>query len=111
MGTALDIVTYIPGMGYKLEPEMDQTPAFAWLQANAYRFGFVLSYPKGPDGVKAVNPRTGYVYEPWHWRYIGPVPARRYNDCLKTRGMTTQEFLRALNKNPNFVCTAAGTVR
>lgn len=111
LGTALDIVTYIsaPGadgkpMGYKLEPEMDQTPAYAWLQANAYKFGFVLSYPKGPDGATSVNPRTGYIYEPWHWRYIGPVPARRYNDCLRKNGMTTQEFLRALNKNTAFTC-------
>jgi D-alanyl-D-alanine carboxypeptidase len=104
LGTAMDIVTYIPGLGYKLETEMDQTPAYAWLQANAYKFGFVLSYPKGPDGPKAVNPRTGYIYEPWHWRYIGPVPARRYNDCLIRQGLTTQEFLRALNRNPQFSC-------
>ncbi len=104
LGTATDIVTDIPGMGWKLEPEMDQTPAFAWLQANAYKFGFVMSYPKGAAGPKAVNPRTGYVYEPWHWRYIGVVPARRYQSC-EAQGLTTQQFLRALNANPKFVCT------
>jgi LAS superfamily LD-carboxypeptidase LdcB len=103
LGTAMDLVTDIPGMGWKLEPEMDQTPAFAWLQANAYKFGFVLSYPKGAAGPKDVNPQTGYVYEPWHWRYIGVVPARRYQSC-KAKGMTTQQFLRALNLNPKFVC-------
>jgi LAS superfamily LD-carboxypeptidase LdcB len=103
LGTALDIVTDIPGMGWKLEPEMDQTPAFAWLQVNAYKFGFVLSYPKGPNGPKEVNPRTGYVYEPWHWRYVGIVPAGRYQIC-KAQGMTTQEFLRALNLDAKFVC-------
>jgi|GEM_PF-3979981 len=110
LGTAMDIVSYIPSgphQGWNVEFEMDQTPAFAWLQANAYKFGFVLSYPKSASGIPSdVNPRTGYVYEPWHWRYIGPVPAGRYQAC-RARGMTTQEFLRALNKNPQFVCSVA----
>lgn len=37
------------------------TPAFAWLQLNANRFGFVMSYPPGNA--------SGYRYEPWHWCY------------------------------------------
>jgi zinc D-Ala-D-Ala carboxypeptidase len=36
-----------------------------WLAANAWRYGFVLRYPKGDERV------TGYVYEPWHYRYVG----------------------------------------
>lgn len=36
-----------------------KTPAFGWLQANAGRFGFGLSYPE--------NNSYGYLYEPWHW--------------------------------------------
>ncbi len=36
--------------------------AYAWLATNAYRYGFELSYPKN-------NPY--YVYEPWHWRFVG----------------------------------------
>lgn len=38
------------------------TPAYAWLQANAYKYGFILSYPAG---------NTYYQYEPWHWRFVG----------------------------------------
>lgn len=38
---------------------------FKWLQKNAHKFGFVLRYPKGDESI------TGYMYEPWHWRYIG----------------------------------------
>jgi D-alanyl-D-alanine carboxypeptidase len=30
--------------------------------ANAYKYGFTLSYPKG---------NTSYVFEPWHWRFVG----------------------------------------
>lgn len=44
-----------------LEEVFEQTPAFAWLQANAGRFGFVLSFPR--------DNACGYLYEPWHWCY------------------------------------------
>lgn len=55
-GRAVDLST--PG-GPALEIEFDQTAAFAWLNANAAKFGYRLSYPIG-------NP-WGYQYEPWHW--------------------------------------------
>ncbi len=38
------------------------TKTFEWLTNNAYKYGFVLSYPK-------IN--TYYQYEPWHWRFVG----------------------------------------
>lgn len=38
-----------------------ETEAFRWLNSNASRFGFTLSFP--PD-----NP-WGFIYEPWHWRW------------------------------------------
>lgn len=41
-----------------------------WVARNAFRFGFVLSYPDG------YRDRTGYTYEPWHIRYVGPQAAR-----------------------------------
>jgi D-alanyl-D-alanine carboxypeptidase len=43
------------------EPEFAGTEAFRWLQANAQRFGFVLSYPE--------NNASGFIFEPWHWYY------------------------------------------
>lgn len=36
-----------------------------WMKENAHRYGFTMSYPKGKKN------RTGYQYEPWHWRFIG----------------------------------------
>jgi D-alanyl-D-alanine carboxypeptidase len=36
-----------------------------WLAANAYKYGFVIRYPKGGQAI------TGYEYEPWHVRYVG----------------------------------------
>ncbi|TJZ77518.1 M15 family metallopeptidase [Chitiniphilus eburneus] len=55
-GRAIDI--YMPG-GPIVEEAFEDTPAFAWLQANAGRYGFTLSFPR--------DNRYGYVYEPWHW--------------------------------------------
>ena len=36
-----------------------------WLDENAYKYGFILRYPKNKENV------TGYDYEPWHFRYVG----------------------------------------
>jgi D-alanyl-D-alanine carboxypeptidase len=52
-----------------LSPRFDQTAAYRWLAANAARFHFQLSFPKG-------NPQ-GVSYEPWHWRYEGSTAALR----------------------------------
>lgn len=41
------------------------TNEFKWLSENAYKYGFILRYPK--DYINL----TGYVYEPWHYRYVG----------------------------------------
>lgn len=41
------------------------TEEFKWLQANAYKYGFILRYPYGKEKI------TGYTYEPWHYRYVG----------------------------------------
>lgn len=60
LGTTVDLIT--TGQGGQLLPSFDITEAYAWLTDNAYRYGFVLSYPKG---------NSYYAYEPWHWRYVG----------------------------------------
>lgn len=57
------------------------TSQFTWLQANAYRYGFVLRYPQGKTDI------TGYMYEPWHWRYIGVEAATD----MHTKGVQTLE--------------------
>ena len=35
------------------------------MQENAYKYGFILRFPKDK-----VN-ETGYIYESWHYRYVG----------------------------------------
>ncbi len=60
LGTAIDVIT--TGLGGQLSQAFDKTAAYKWLENNAYQFGFVLSYPKT---------NTYYIYEPWHWRFVG----------------------------------------
>ncbi|MEH2405214.1 M15 family metallopeptidase [Nostoc sp.] len=45
------------------QTNFDKTKAYQWLQANAARFGFEMSFPK--DNIQGVS------YEPWHWRFVG----------------------------------------
>lgn len=59
LGTTVDFIT--TGLGGQLAG-FEKTSSFAWLNENAYKYGFVLSYPKG---------NSYYLFEPWHWRYVG----------------------------------------
>lgn len=46
-----------------------------WLAANCYKYGFILRYPQGKTN------ETGYIYEPWHFRYVGQELATKlYNN-------------------------------
>lgn len=59
LGTTIDFTT--KGLGGGLDG-FGSTPAYEWLKNNAHKYGFTLSYPEG---------NSYYVYEPWHWRFVG----------------------------------------
>jgi LAS superfamily LD-carboxypeptidase LdcB len=59
LGTTVDLITI--GLSGKLQG-FDRTVAYTWLLDNAYKYGFILSYPKE---------NTYYIFEPWHWRFVG----------------------------------------
>lgn len=59
LGTTVDFTT--DTLKGELEG-FDKTAESAWLTANAHQYGFVLSYPEN---------NKYYVYEPWHWRFVG----------------------------------------
>lgn len=67
LGTAIDFSS--SEIGDALGDAFANTKASTWLKENAYRYGFVISFPKGYESV------TGYKYESWHYRYIGKVSA------------------------------------
>ena len=75
-----------------LEACFGQTPQGIWLAANAFRFGFLLRYPVDKTAV------TGYIYEPWHFRYIGGALATE----MKRTGVTTLEEFFSLPAAPAY---------
>ncbi|MEM9006821.1 MAG: M15 family metallopeptidase [Cyanobacteria bacterium P01_F01_bin.86] len=46
-----------------LQIRFEETPAFEWLEQNAARYSFELSFPEGNE--------QNIQYEPWHWRFVG----------------------------------------
>ncbi|CEQ09674.1 D-alanyl-D-alanine carboxypeptidase [[Clostridium] sordellii] len=80
-GLALDITT-----GNTQRPIgtwFDDTPQAKWLYENAYKYGFILRYPKGKEDT------TGYMYESWHYRYIG----KEHSKNFKMNDLTLEEYL------------------
>ena len=61
----------------------DQTDESKWLENHASDYGFIQSYPLGKEKI------TGYMYEPWHYRYVGIDNAK---EIIKS-GQTINEFL------------------
>lgn len=45
--------------------DFSKTKEFTWMKDNSYKYGFILRYPKDKEYI------TGYMYEPWHYRYVG----------------------------------------
>ncbi len=83
LGTALDFAgTTDPKPAWKYEDWAD-SPAGAWLKANAWRYGFLMSYPDG------YQEETCYQYEPWHYRYVG----REMAADVRATGLTLREYL------------------
>ncbi|MFI3260865.1 MAG: D-alanyl-D-alanine carboxypeptidase family protein [bacterium] len=59
------------------------TNEWDWLAKNAHKYGFIVRYPEGKEHI------TGYMYEPWHLRYLGvDVATKVYNS-----GLCLEEYL------------------
>jgi zinc D-Ala-D-Ala carboxypeptidase len=78
------------GIDFRSEPGGDPfdgdwatTKAGKWMKANAWEYGFVMSYPEGKIGV------TCYDYEPWHYHYVG----RDNAAAIRSSGVTPREWL------------------
>ncbi len=76
-GLAMDITNET----YSLDS--NETAEGAWLEKNSYKFGFILRYDDGKEGI------TGYNYEPWHFRYVGKKEAKKIFES----GITLEEYL------------------
>lgn len=62
-GLAVDFAIYENGI-YNDDIKEDDKEAI-WLKNNAWKYGFILRYPKGKEDI------TGFNFEPWHYRFVG----------------------------------------
>ncbi len=77
-GLAMDLA---PNVYMDLDTFVD-SPSYSWMIDNAYKFGFILRYPKDKEYI------TGYMYEPWHYRYVGIEAAT----IIKNENLTFEEY-------------------
>ena len=74
-GLAIDICVYRDNKCY-IEHELEDMEEIKWVINNAYKYGFILRYPKNMED------KTGYNYEPWHFRYVGDIAEYLYRNNM-----------------------------
>ncbi|MGH2608055.1 MAG: M15 family metallopeptidase [Tepidiformaceae bacterium] len=80
LGTTTDVSSATAGYGLE---SFEGTAEAAWLAEHSWEYGFIVSYPEGKE------PITGYVYEPWHIRWVGKDEAAK----VRASGLTLHEYL------------------
>ncbi|MDO5689566.1 MAG: M15 family metallopeptidase [Tissierellia bacterium] len=65
-----------------INDSFDDTAEAEWLANNSYKYGFILRYPRGKED------KTGYKYESWHFRYVGPELAKKIYES----GLSVEEY-------------------
>lgn len=94
-GLVMDITS--ESVHFELTKEFGETKEGLWVKDHAHKYGFIIRYPEGKEDI------TGYVYEPWHLRYLGVDVAT----AIYESGLTYEEFLveegiiHAVNANAN----------
>lgn len=78
-GLAVDIITKKDWDTYEA---FDQTKEYQWLQEHCWEYGFIMRYLKGKEDI------TGYIYEPWHYRYVGV----KYAKDVMDSGLCLEEY-------------------
>ncbi len=66
--------------------DFETTEEFIWMKENAYKYGFILRYPKNKKNI------TGFKYEPWHYRYVGKDVAK----IIHENNITLEEYHKRL---------------
>lgn len=85
-GLAMDISSHSADL--LLTQQFGETVEGKWLMDNAHHYGFILRYPEGLEDI------TGYIYEPWHYRYVGVEIATE----IKDRQITLEEYFNIVKK-------------
>ncbi|MBR0598094.1 M15 family metallopeptidase [Clostridiales bacterium BAD-6] len=81
--TGLSVDVTSASVGYQLTDKFGETKEGIWLAEHAHLFGFIIRFPEGKEAI------TGYLYEPWHIRYVGVEAATE----IYEQGLTLEEYL------------------
>ena len=81
--TGLSIDITCEALNFRLDDTFGETKEGKWVAENAHRFGYIIRYPKDKEDI------TGYMYEPWHIRYLGTELAGKVFES----GLTLEEYL------------------
>gem|GEM_PF-1356572 len=90
--TGLAVDLYDDVTGCNLNVCFANTPGGKWLAENSWKYGFMLRYGDG------WQPTVGFMYEPWHFRYVGVELATE----LHNTGVTTLEEYFGLDPAPDY---------
>jgi zinc D-Ala-D-Ala carboxypeptidase len=90
LGTAIDFKSRGGPDPWTMADWGKQSAAGIWMAANAWKYGFVMSYPRGQIA------RTCYEYEPWHYRYVGVAEAA----AIRASGLTPRQWIWEHQPNP-----------
>lgn len=78
--------------------KMNEAPEGKWIEKNAWKYGFILRYPKDKVDV------TGIRYEPWHIRYVG-LP---HSAIMREKNFALEEYLDYLREEKNISASVNG---
>jgi zinc D-Ala-D-Ala carboxypeptidase len=78
--------------------KMNEAPEGKWLENNAWKYGFILRYPKDKTAI------TGIQYEPWHIRYVG-LP---HSGIMQEKNFSLEEYLDFLKEQKSILTTIHG---
>ncbi len=79
-GLALDIASELNPGRFALSKESE------WIKNNAHKYGFIISYPENQEE------KTGFMYEPWHLRYVGVENAMLLHEANYTLAYKPQYY-------------------
>ena len=81
-GLAMDIEGETT-LGTGLTEAFGESPEGIWVAEHCHEYGFIIRYPKDKTNI------TGYIYEPWHIRYVGVEAAME----ITSLGVTFEEYI------------------
>ncbi|RFB18581.1 D-alanyl-D-alanine carboxypeptidase family protein [Bacillus sp. HNG] len=85
-GLAMDVTS--DSVDNQLVQEFGETVEGKWVAEHAAEFGFIIRFQQGKEDI------TGYMYEPWHLRYVGVEHAK----YMTEHGLTLEEYLGVVEK-------------